>query len=592
MERDERAGSSVHKRKFQFESLEDRRLFTVTITPIASLTISEGNVAALSTTFRDSAVPAVYQSEVDWGDDTKVEPRLTPPARGVGYLTARVDYRFDTLGFFDTAEKRSAMNITAQSVLDRFGDQLSAITSSGRNIFESRITNPATGEDQLLQGISVGANELLIFVGGRDLGDETLALGAGGAYSAIGSQQFRDDVATRGQPDSASIDHAPWGGHISFDVDANWYFGVDSAELPPDAYDFRSVATHEMLHLMGFSDSIEAFSRHVSAGRFGGPNAVKAYDINGQPPISQGGSHWASNVRDDGQIPVMMETMDQGRRSTITSLDLAAMQDIGWQPLATTEGTIESEHLFADDGIYFGLVNIATSSETASAPFRVIVENAMPQLTGIENQQTVVGQAVRFEATILDSGIHDSHQVTVDWGDGTEDELVVDSSNRVAATHIYNRPGDFVAEFTTTDDDGASRRQRATVEVVSISNSMWQNRSMPLDVNSDGDISPVDALWIINELNRPTVSDDTGKLPDASPNKDGDNSSPAFFDVNADGFVSPHDALFIINSLNRGAVTRSVSRSDEWAAAAAIDYLLSMDDEWLLGNHDDRPRQT
>lgn len=71
---------------------------------------------------------------------------------------------------------------------------------------------------------------------------------------------------------------------------------------------------------------------------------------------------------------------------------------------------------------------------------------------------------------------------------------------------------------------------------------VWTNPLEPLDANGDGQITPRDALLIINELNRRQgrfqLTED--RPPDAD-----------YFDVNGDGWVTPVDALRVINELNR-----------------------------------------
>ena len=65
---------------------------------------------------------------------------------------------------------------------------------------------------------------------------------------------------------------------------------------------------------------------------------------------------------------------------------------------------------------------------------------------------------------------------------------------------------------------------------------MRHNLMNPSDVNMDGTASPIDALMIIDEINR------SGR-PNAS-------QSPMMADTNNDGFVSPVDALVVIDTLN------------------------------------------
>lgn len=60
----------------------------------------------------------------------------------------------------------------------------------------------------------------------------------------------------------------------------------------------------------------------------------------------------------------------------------------------------------------------------------------------------------------------------------------------------------------------------------------------PLDVNDDGRVEPIDALVILNRINRGGVADPVSQ-------------ARQFFDVNDDGVVAPIDALRIINALNR-----------------------------------------
>lgn len=69
----------------------------------------------------------------------------------------------------------------------------------------------------------------------------------------------------------------------------------------------------------------------------------------------------------------------------------------------------------------------------------------------------------------------------------------------------------------------------------------FHNSLEPLDVNDDAEISPVDALVLINELNRtePATEGERGARP------------RSFNDVNNDGQLSPVDALMVVNGINR-----------------------------------------
>lgn len=73
----------------------------------------------------------------------------------------------------------------------------------------------------------------------------------------------------------------------------------------------------------------------------------------------------------------------------------------------------------------------------------------------------------------------------------------------------------------------------------------WQNPVLPLDVDHDAVIAPIDSLLIVNEMNS------GGSRPlSAAPLE----TPAAFFDVNGDGHLTPLDSLLIINELNARAM--------------------------------------
>lgn len=95
--------------------------------------------------------------------------------------------------------------------------------------------------------------------------------------------------------------------------------------------------------------------------------------------------------------------------------------------------------------------------------------------------------------------------------------------------------------------------------------SFWKNPLLPLDVNADGLVSPVDALIIINELNVRTITASNGAIgvPWLHPEV-----PLVFWDVNDDGFCAPIDALLVINQLNQQAGAEGESSGERMAAAS------------------------
>jgi hypothetical protein len=96
----------------------------------------------------------------------------------------------------------------------------------------------------------------------------------------------------------------------------------------------------------------------------------------------------------------------------------------------------------------------------------------------------------------------------------------------------------------------------------------WTNPSNRLDVNANGLVDPIDALIIFNELNNPRFSS-SGRLVSAA----GLDVFPGYFyDASADGeFVAPLDALNVINFLNKLSGSPDAERSDEFSQALPDD---------------------
>jgi hypothetical protein len=108
---------------------------------------------------------------------------------------------------------------------------------------------------------------------------------------------------------------------------------------------------------------------------------------------------------------------------------------------------------------------------------------------------------------------------------------------------------------------------------VVISTNPWQNPRNARDVDDDDVIAPIDALRAINELNNRQYSDPvTGALSDTPPFPLGpDGKAPYFYDVNGDGYATSIDALIVINELNRQA--RAATQVMAVTAAASTEFV-------------------
>ncbi|MCU0960896.1 MAG: dockerin type I domain-containing protein [Pirellulaceae bacterium] len=127
-------------------------------------------------------------------------------------------------------------------------------------------------------------------------------------------------------------------------------------------------------------------------------------------------------------------------------------------------------------------------------------------------------------------------------------------------------------------DDGEVEDYAVTIQA-----NPFQNPARRRDVNADKSVSAIDALLIINMINRhpdwqaPTRLADTGLV------------SPPYVDVNGDGFLSAQDALLVINVLNGGPENEpeGEGEADGWSLFDRQAAILSDVLEDLVDANDD-----
>jgi len=252
------------------------------------------------------------------------------------------DYSTDSTGFFGEGnpqgalageQARAALEAAGAFFEDVLGDDLAAIQPFGFNRWNAVYTHPATGEQASTYNLSVPEDTIWVYVGARALEGSTLAEAGPGGYSGLwGSPTFRQAVTNRGQGDPGT-DFAPWGGAMAFDIDANWHF--DHTTAPAGGkFDLYSVALHELGHVLGFGLA-KSWEGYVQNHLFSGPEAVSVYGAN--VPLSSDDGHWQSGLSDTifrttlAQETAMDPNIGPRTRKYYTDLDVAALDDIGWE---------------------------------------------------------------------------------------------------------------------------------------------------------------------------------------------------------------------------------------------------------------------
>lgn len=285
-------------------------------------------------------------------------------------ISFNFDYSLDKSNFFDTAEKRQALQQAADILSSHLSDVLTAITPGAGNSWLATFADPSTGTATSKSNLAIGTSSLVIFVGGRDLPFGQVAVGAFGGYSASGSPAWEDTLAARGQAGALvssgqlASDFGPWGGSLSFDSNGtDWYYGLSASGIGSNQTDFMSVAMHELGHVLGFGEC-ESFVRQVVGGLFTGPNSISAYDGMGDPPLSGDRGHWADGLQDGGQEVAMDPTLTPGTRKLFTGLDYAALNDIGWNSNQTPANATV---------VISPTANLVTTESGGTASFQVVL---------------------------------------------------------------------------------------------------------------------------------------------------------------------------------------------------------------------------
>jgi hypothetical protein len=266
--------------------------------------------------------------------------------RGAWGLEILFDYSYDAGGFFAAQDRRDALESAASLLEGLITDDLSAITPGGPNAsWTATFVNPYNGGDASEVNRTIQANKMVVYVGGHDLPGNEVGFGGPGGYESFGSTAWNTTVSTRGQAGASSTlatDFGPWGGSIAFDTTGgdgqarNWHFGIPTAPTPGST-DFYTTAVHELTHVLGFGIS-NSWKTYVNPGKtfYNGPASTARYG-SAVPLIAGGdGSHWLEGLQSTSTWTgltaeaAMDPTQNLGARKTLTQLDLAALQDIGW----------------------------------------------------------------------------------------------------------------------------------------------------------------------------------------------------------------------------------------------------------------------
>ena len=308
-------------------------------------------------------------------------------------ITIRVDYRFDTEGFFETPGAKEAM----QAVADRWSriitQDLAAVNIQDEDFNDIRfqLENPGNGQtiqlsaaasvesdrlvsagagpaDIYLDGFTLEEDVWILFAGGRALSSDGRggSIGLGAFFPTqlgfIGAADDPEGIVNRVfNVGSNSLDVL--GRTVAFDVNRDWHFGVFET-APTGTIDFYSIALHEVGHALGLNSTGNLqLEPLLVTGRYTGQFAVDAYNLDNEEQIdaleivrlSPRDYHWANNLYQSrvfqlggpsqfgvvGSDVLQDLLMDPSARFTpdvqrleVTNVEIGALRDLGWSIIA------------------------------------------------------------------------------------------------------------------------------------------------------------------------------------------------------------------------------------------------------------------
>jgi hypothetical protein len=134
-------------------------------------------------------------------------------------------------------------------------------------------------------------------------------------------------------------------------------------------------------------------------------------------------------------------------------------------------GDFAFSHLYQNDvpgGVSVG-VTVTNEAGSVSASTTVNIANAPPTLSVDPVAGVTAGATATLTGHVTDPGVLDSHEVVIDWGDGTATtSLALAAGDQpFAATHVYAAAGNYSVQVTAADADNGQAQESTTITVTS-----------------------------------------------------------------------------------------------------------------------------
>lgn len=237
-------------------------------------------------------------------------------------FSIKFDYRFDRAGYFDAPERRAALEAAAANWSAVLANDFPGVPAGTK----LTLTDPEDRDQQVtVESLEEDIDDLLVFVG---TSEAITGYGRGGpaGLAETSDAALQQSFFAR----QTGKVFQPWAGSISFKGSIDYFFDESPGtrgDIPKNKYDFISLATHELGHVLGFA-SCPPFIALEDGETFVGDAAVAAYG--GPVPLEADFGHLAEGTESDGVEALMTPKLINGVRRFPTTLDIATLLDIGY----------------------------------------------------------------------------------------------------------------------------------------------------------------------------------------------------------------------------------------------------------------------
>jgi len=468
-------------------------------------------------------------------------------------FTSAADLADETVVNFSASSTAAGFDLSATSAQIRVADEtpteLAEIRLETTDLDGNPISSVVVGQEFLVSGLvqDLRPQPAGVFAAYVDVTYDAdfVAVEEGStiAYGERFSNVHAGDVSSPGLVDEvgavAGVETLGGGEFLLFSVrmlpteEGHVSFGTDPADLLPH---------HQML-LFGRDEALSASEIAY------GTTVIDVFRLVAGDDVA--------STDEDNVVDVSVLANDVGQNLIMVAFD--SESECGAEVTDNGDGTLsyDPRHSSELQSLGFGEVLVdsftytisGTNGTTATATVTVTVAgvNDAPAVENPNSDQRIM-PTLAFSLTIPEETFVDLENDALSYNASLEDDsalpgwLIFDPQTRTfSGTPIVSDIGTVTIAVTATDN-GEPNLSATDVFSIAIYNP-YQNPVDPCDVNDDGWVTPIDALIVINELNK----NGSRRLPMPP---EPPLVPPPYPDVNGDLHVSPIGALLIINRLN------------------------------------------